>query len=249
MEWDTQIFLDALTSSALIKGALITIALTVTAWCGAQVVGAVLAVGRTSRFRVVRGAVVGYLWFFRAVPLLLQLLFVWNALPQLIPDLKSDWFTPFIAAFVALTLHEAAYMAEITRSGLLSVDPGQRDAARALGMTTTQSYRHVIVPQAVRVMIPPSANEFITLLKLTSLASVISLAELLTVTQQDVAVNFRFAELYAAATVYYLVMVSLLMFGQSYLERRFQWRSRAGAQTAAQEQTTLESLEYAHDAR
>jgi polar amino acid transport system permease protein len=249
MQWDTQIFLDALTSSALIKGALITIALTVTAWCGAQVVGAVLAVGRTSRFRVVRGAVVGYLWFFRAVPLLLQLLFVWNALPQLIPDLKSDWFTPFIAAFFALTLHEAAYMAEITRSGLMAVDPGQRDAARALGMTTAQSYRHVIVPQAVRVMIPPSANEFITLLKLTSLASVISLAELLTVTQQDIAVNFRFAELYAAATVYYLVMVSLLMLGQSYLERRFQWRSRAGSQTAAQEQTTLESLEYAHDAR
>jgi len=249
MQWDTSIFVDALTSSALINGALITIALTVTAWCGAQIVGSVLAVGRTSRFRVVRGAVVGYLWFFRAVPLLLQLLFVWNALPQLIPDLKSDWFTPFIAAFVALTLHEAAYMAEITRSGLLSVDPGQRDAARALGMTTGQTYRHVIVPQAVRVMLPPSANEFITLLKLTSLASVISLAELLTVTQQDVAVNFRFAELYAAATVYYLVMVSLLMFGQSYLERRFQWRSRSRTQTAAPEQSTLESLEYAHDAR
>jgi ABC-type amino acid transport system permease subunit len=116
-------------------------------------------------------------------------------------------------------------------------------------MTTGQTYRHVIVPQAVRVMIPPSANEFITLLKLTSLASVISLAELLTVTQQDVAVNFRFAELYAAATVYYLVMVSSLMLGQSYLERRFQWRSRARTQAAAPEQTTLESLEYAHDAR
>jgi polar amino acid transport system permease protein len=248
MEWDTDLFLDALTSSALLNGALITIALTVTAWCGAQLVGAVLALGRTSRFRVVRGGVVTYLWLFRAVPLLLQLLFVWNALPQLIPDLKSDWFTPFIAALVALTLHEAAYMAEISRSGLLSVDPGQRDAARAIGMTTGQSYRYVIVPQAIRVMIPPSANEFITLLKLTSLASVISLAELLTVTQQDIAVNFRFAELYAAATVYYLVMVSVLMVGQSYLERRFQWRSRGQGTTPAQEQT-LESLEYAHDAR
>jgi polar amino acid transport system permease protein len=248
MEWDTDIFLDALTSSALLDGALITIALTVTAWCGAQLLGAVLAVGRSSRFRIVRGGVVTYLWLFRAVPLLLQLLFVWNALPQLIPDLKSDWFTPFIAALVALTLHEAAYMAEISRSGLMSVDPGQRDAARAIGMTTGQSYRYVIVPQAIRVMIPPSANEFITLLKLTSLASVISLAELLTVTQQDIAVNFRFAELYAAATVYYLVMVSVLMVGQSYLERRFQWRSRGQGTTPAQEQT-LESLEYAHDAR
>jgi polar amino acid transport system permease protein len=248
MEWDTDIFLDALTSSALLDGALITIALTVTAWCGAQLLGAVLAVGRSSRFRIVRGGVVTYLWLFRAVPLLLQLLFVWNALPQLIPDLKSEWFTPFIAALVALTLHEAAYMAEISRSGLMAVDPGQRDAARAIGMTTGQSYRYVIVPQAIRVMIPPSANEFITLLKLTSLASVISLAELLTVTQQDIAVNFRFAELYAAATVYYLVMVSVLMVGQSYLERRFQWRSRGQGTTPAQEQT-LESLEYAHDAR
>jgi polar amino acid transport system permease protein len=237
MEWDTDLFVDALTSSALLNGALITIALTVTAWCGAQLVGAVLALGRTSRFRIVRGGVVTYLWLFRAVPLLLQLLFVWNALPQLIPDLKSDWFTPFIAALVALTLHEAAYMAEISRSGLMAVDPGQRDAARAIGMTTGQSYRYVIVPQAIRVMIPPSANEFITLLKLTSLASVISLAELLTVTQQDIAVNFRFAELYAAATVYYLVMVSVLMVGQSYLERRFQWRSRGHGATPAQEQT------------
>ena len=249
MQWDTDIFIDALTSSALIDGALITIALTVTAWCGAQVIGAVLALGRTSRFRLVRGGVVGYLWVFRAGPLLLQLLFVWNALPQLIPELKSEWFTPFIAALVALALHEGAYMAEITRSGLMSVDPGQRDAARSLGMTTGQGYRYVIVPQAVRVMIPPSANEFITLLKLTSLASVISLAELLTVTQQDIAVNFRFAELYAAATVYYLVMVSLLMVGQSYLERRFQWRSRGGTPTPAQDQTPLESLEFAHDAR
>jgi polar amino acid transport system permease protein len=248
MQWDTNLFLDALGSSALLHGALITIALAVTSWCGAQLIGAVLAVARTSRFRAVRGAVVGYLWFFRAVPLLLQLLFVWNALPQLIPTLKSDWFTAFIAAFVALSLHEAAYMAEITRSGLMSVDPGQLDAARALGMTTGQTYRHVIVPQAVRVMIPPSANEFITLLKLTSLASVISLAELLTVTQQDIAVNFRFAELYAAATVYYLVMVSVLMVGQSHLERRFQWRSRAGAPPATKDPTNLE-LEYAHDAR
>jgi polar amino acid transport system permease protein len=247
MQWDTNLFLDALGSSALIKGALITIALALTAWLGAQLIGAVLAVGRTSRFAVVRGAVVGYLWLFRAVPLLLQLLFVWNALPQLIPELKSEWFTPFIAALVALALHEAAYMAEITRSGLMSVDPGQRDAARALGMTTGQSYRDVIVPQAVRVMIPPSANEFITLLKLTSLASVISLAELLTVTQQQIAVNFRFAELYAAATVYYLVMVSVLMLGQSRLERRFLWRSRGGPADAT-EQTNLE-LEYAHDAR
>jgi polar amino acid transport system permease protein len=249
MQFDSSIFLDALGSSALIKGALITVVLAISAWVGAQIIGAILAVARQSRFRAVRGTVLGYLWFFRAVPLLLQLLFVWNALPQLVPSLKSDWFTPFIAAFIALALHEGSYMAEITRSGLMSVDPGQRDAARAIGMTTPQTYRHVILPQALRVMIPPSANEFITLLKLTSLASVISLSELLTVTQQDVAVNFRFAELYAAATVYYLAMVSALMFLQSRLERRFQWRSRTTGKAAPNAPATLDSLEFAHDAR
>lgn len=249
MQFDSSIFLDALGSGALIKGALITVVLAISAWVGAQIIGAILAVARQSRFRAVRGTVLGYLWFFRAVPLLLQLLFVWNALPQLVPSLKSDWFTPFIAAFIALALHEGSYMAEITRSGLMSVDPGQRDAARAIGMTTPQTYRHVILPQALRVMIPPSANEFITLLKLTSLASVISLSELLTVTQQDVAVNFRFAELYAAATVYYLAMVSALMFLQSRLERRFQWRSRTTGKAAPSAPATLDSLEFAHDAR
>jgi polar amino acid transport system permease protein len=226
MQWDTNLFLDALGSSALIKGALITIALAVTAWCGAQLIGAVLAVGRTSRFRAVRGAVVGYLWLFRAVPLLLQLLFVWNALPQLIPSLKSEWFTPFIAALVALSLHEGAYMAEITRSGLQSVDPGQRLAAKALGMKPAQTFVKIIAPQAIRTMIPPTTNEFITLLKLTSLASVISLNELLTVTNQVISVSFRFAELYAAAAVYYLVLVSVLMVLQSRLERKFAWTSR-----------------------
>lgn len=235
MQWDTGVFTDALQSPALLNGALLTLGLTVSAWCAAQILGAVLAAGRASRSRLVRTGVLGYLWVFRAVPLLLQLLFIWNALPQLVPSLRSDWFTPVIAALVALTLHEAAYMAEITRSGVMSVDPGQREAAQALGLTRAQAYRHVIAPQAIRVMVPPSANEFITLLKLTSLASVISLSELLTVTQQDVAVIFRFAELYAAATVYYLVMVSVLMFGQSRLERRFQWRDR--------------QLGFAHDAR
>jgi polar amino acid transport system permease protein len=247
MEWDTDLFVDALTSSALLNGALITIALTVTAWCGAQLVGAVLALGRTSRFRVVRGGVVTYLWLFRAVPLLLQLLFVWNALPQLIPDLKSEWFTPFIAALVALSLHEGAYMAEITRSGLQSVDPGQRLAAKALGMKPGQTFVKIIAPQAIRTMIPPTTNEFITLLKLTSLASVISLNELLTVTNQVISVSFRFAELYAAAAVYYLFLVSILMVLQSRLERKFAWTSRG--RPASEPTATPVPIPVVHDAR
>jgi polar amino acid transport system permease protein len=247
MSFDFDIFVDALTSDALRDGALITLALALVSQVAAALIGVGLALARTGGSRVLRGGTTFYLWFFRATPLLLQLLFVWNALPQLFPELKSEWFTPFIAALVALSLHEGAYMAEITRSGLQSVDPGQRLAAKALGMKPAQTFVKIIAPQAIRTMIPPTTNEFITLLKLTSLASVISLAELLTVTQQQIAVNFRFAELYAAATVYYLVMVSVLMLGQSRLERRFLWRSRGGP-AAATEQTNLE-LEYAHDAR
>ena len=144
---------------------------------------------------------------------------------QLVPQVNSTWFTPFLAAFIALSLNEAAYMAEIIRAGLLSVDPGQEVAGRALGLSRRQILRRVIVPQAVRVVIPPTGNEFITLLKLTSLASVISVHELLTAANELASVRFQFAEVYLAALVYYLVLVSILMVVQGRLERRFTWTS------------------------
>ena len=116
-------------------------------------------------------------------------------------------------------------MAEIVRSGLLSVDPGQELAGRALGMTRRRILQRVIIPQAVRIVIPPMGNEFITLLKLTSLASVISLHELLTASQERATASFRYPEAYAAALVYYLGIVSILMVLQAQLERRFTWSS------------------------
>ncbi len=116
-------------------------------------------------------------------------------------------------------------MSEIIRAGLLSVDPGQELAGRALGMTRRQILRKVIVPQAVRIVIPPTGNEFITLLKLTSLAFVISLHELLTAGQELSAATFQYTEPLLAALVYYLVIVSILMLVQSRLERRFTWTS------------------------
>jgi len=122
-------------------------------------------------------------------------------------------------------LNEAAYMSEIIRAGLLSVDPGQELAGRALGMTRPRILRRVIVPQAIRIVIPPTGNEFITLLKLTSLAYVISLHELLTASQVRGAADFHYAEAYAAAVVYYLVIVSVLMAIQAQLERRYTWTS------------------------
>ena len=191
----------------------------------AVVIGFMLALGRMSRRRSVRGFVSGYTWLFRATPTLLQLLFIWDALPQLWKVFAGSWFTPFLAAFIALALNEAAYMAEIIRAGLLSVDPGQELAGRALGLSRRRILRRVVVPQAVRVVIPPTGNEFITLLKLTSLASVISVHELLTAANELASVKFQFAEVYLAALVYYLVMVSILMVIQGRLEKRFTWSS------------------------
>jgi len=191
----------------------------------AVAIGFFLALGRMSPRRSVRGFVFGYNWLFRATPTLLQLIFIWDALPQLWSFFAGSWFTPFLAAFIALSLNEAAYMAEIIRAGLQSVDPGQELAGRALGLTRRQILRRVVVPQAVRVVIPPTGNEFITLLKLTSLASVISVHELLTAANELASVRFQFAEVYGAALVYYLVLVSILMVIQSRLERRFTFTS------------------------
>jgi His/Glu/Gln/Arg/opine family amino acid ABC transporter permease subunit len=223
--FDTQVFWEALSSSPYWKGALLAIELTVVSLAAACVIGFFLALGRGSRFRWVRGFVFLYSWVFRATPTLLQLLFVWNALPQLWPVFSESWFTPFLAAFITLALNEAAYMSEIVRAGLISVDPGQELAGRALGMSRPTILRRVILPQAVRIIIPPTGNEFITLLKLTSLAFVISLHELLTASQVRAAADFRYPEAYAAALVYYLAIVSVLMVVQGRLEKRFTWSS------------------------
>jgi His/Glu/Gln/Arg/opine family amino acid ABC transporter permease subunit len=228
MNFDADVFFRALTSQGFRDGAITAIALTVVAQLTAVVGGLVLALMRASSVRALRGIAWTYIWIFRAIPTLVQLLFVWNALPQLIPALREDWFSPFLAAWVALSMNEGAYMAEIVRSGLLAIDDGQQLAARALGMTPRSVFRRVILPQVMRVIIPPTANEFITMLKITSLASAISLQELLTYTQQSISITFRFAEYYAAAAIYYLVIVSVFMVFQAWLERRFLWTSQRG---------------------
>jgi polar amino acid transport system permease protein len=232
--FDTHIFWEALTSRPYWHGAILALELTLVSLAAACVIGFLLALGRSSRFLAVRSVVFFYNWIFRAVPTLLQLIFVWYALPQLFPTFAGSWFKPFLAAFIVLALNEAAYMSEIIRAGLLSVDPGQELAGRALGMTRLRILRRVIVPQAIRIIIPPTGNEFITLLKLTSLASVISLHELLTASQVRATADFRYPEAYSAAVVYYLGIVSVLMVVQSQLERRFTWSSagRSGRPTA-----------------
>ena len=226
--FDSHLFWAALSSGPYWRGALLALEVTAASLATAIVIGFFVALGNFSPRRWVRSVAWIYNWLFRATPTLLQLFIIWYALPQLWTGFAGSWFTPFMAAWIALSLNEGAYMSEIIRAGLLSVDPGQELAGRALGMKRRQILRRVVVPQAVRIAIPPTGNEFITLLKLTSLASIISLHEILTSAQELAVVKFQYPEPLLAALLYYLAIVSVLMVLQSRLERRFTWSSHRG---------------------
>ena len=244
--FDTHLFWQALSSGPYWRGALTAFELTAVSLAAAVVLGFFVALGALSRRRGVRSVAWTYNWLFRATPTLLQLYFIWYALPQIWTGFAGSWFTAFTAAFIALSLNEAAYMSEIIRSGLMSVDPGQELAGRALGMSRRQILRKVVVPQAVRIVIPPTGNEFITLLKLTSLASVISLHELLTSANELATATFRYNETLLAALVYYLAIVSVLMVFQARLEKRFTWTSGGRRRSRA---VTPGIPAMSHDAR
>jgi His/Glu/Gln/Arg/opine family amino acid ABC transporter permease subunit len=227
VSFDVGIFFEALTSRALREGVIVTISLTVVSFIAGVLLGLGVALLRNSRLRLLRAIGWGYIWLFRGIPTIVLLFFVWNGLPQLIPALRGPGFQPFIAAAIALSVNEGAYAAEVIRGGLLSIDDGQRLAARALGMPPGSVFRRIVAPQLVRVITPPMANDFITLLKITSLAFAVSLHELLTNTQTQIASSFRFAEWYGAAAIYYLVLVSIFMVVQAWFERRYVWMSTA----------------------
>ena len=229
MAFDVDVFWSALVSTSFLKGAGVTIALAVLSHLTAIAISLPMAVALSSPGHWLNPILTAYVGFFRAVPSLLQLLFIWNALPQLFPIFREDWFTPFLAAWIALSINESAYQVEINRSALSAVDPGQKAAGQALGVTPLNIYRYIILPQALRVALPPTMNEFITLLKLTSLATIISLQELMTVTQINVARTFQFVEYYSAALIYYLTMVFFFMWLQKRVERRFAWADRHAA--------------------
>lgn len=232
MSFDSQIFLEALFSPAYLNGALTAITLAVFVQAAAIVLGFFLGLGRESRRRWLRLLSAGYVWLFRAIPALLILILIWNALPQLIPVLKQSWFNPYLAAFLGLTLLETALMAEILRSAISSIPSGQMKAAKALGLRPWSAIWHIQIPQMIRVAIPPTGNQFINMVKMTSLASVISLQELLYTAAQDVSRTFSYAEYYSAAAVYYLVLVSLFMLAQNWAERKFTWNNSMGRRRA-----------------
>jgi len=227
--FSVSVFFSALTSMAFVRGAALTLVVALAAHFTAILISIPMALKLNGPRSPLKTALSAYVAVFRGAPTLLQLLFIWNALPQFFPIFRESWFTPFLATWISLSINESAYQVEINRAALQAVDPGQPVAGNALGMKKSQIYRHVIFPQALRIALAPTINEFISLLKTTSLASVISLQELLAVTQIQVARTFEFTEYYSAALVYYLGMVFVLLFIQKRIEQRFAWADRNGA--------------------
>ena len=212
--WDG--FLDYLFNAYLLEGAAISVALTVASLICGLVVGLGIAVMRLAASKVLRGIAQFYCWIFRGTPLLVQLLVIYTGLPLL--GLR---FSVWEAALLGLSLNEGAYLSEIVRSGILAVPKGQREAATALGLHRLRVFRLVVWPQALRVMIPPLGNSVNGLLKTTSVASVISVDELLRRTQLLIQERFLVLELFAVAALYYLLLTSLWALVQRRLETRY----------------------------
>ncbi|MBI4571481.1 MAG: amino acid ABC transporter permease [Chloroflexi bacterium] len=184
------------------------------------VFGTVLGVMRVSRNPVASVLAGVYVWFWRGTPVILQLLLMYFGLRQLFEDdLFRDNWTRFRVGVITFALNEAAYMAEIVRSGMQSVESGQMDAARSLGMTNLQAVRRVILPQAFRVMVPPTGNEFIAMLKNTSVLFAIGVVELLNAARIQAARSFNFLELYTVAAFWYLAVTTVFSFAQAEIER------------------------------
>jgi polar amino acid transport system permease protein len=222
------------TTSQVLSGLLATIELTVVAMAIGIVLGIVMAVMRLSPNPLVAGISWLYVWFLRGTPVLVQIIF-WNFFSILFPDVGlgipfgptffhvsgNSVIVPFVAAILALGLNEAAYMAEIVRAGIISVDQGQTEAAQALGMTRLQTMRRIVLPQAMRVIVPPTGNETISMLKTTSLVSVIAYTELLYSVQTIYDRTYQIIPLLMVAVIWYLVVTSVLTAGQFYVERYF----------------------------
>jgi polar amino acid transport system permease protein len=218
----------------ILQGIVVTLELTVLAMAIGVGLGIVLAIMRLSPNPVTSSVSWLYIWFFRGTPVLVQIFF-WFNLNSVLPHIglgipggpflfqanTNDLISPFMAATLGLGLNEAAYMAEIVRAGIISVEHGQTEAAQALGMTRLLVMRRIVLPQAMRVIIPPTGNETISMLKTSSLAFVAAVPELFTRSEQISNANFAVIELIMVASVWYLLMTSVLTVGQYYLERYF----------------------------
>jgi His/Glu/Gln/Arg/opine family amino acid ABC transporter permease subunit len=205
----------------LLKATLLTVFLALVTQAIGTGAGLLLALGRTSRFGALRGAVWAYVWIFRGTPVLLHLFFVYYAAPMFGVTLDA-----LPAAIIAMSMSSAAYNSEIIRSGLQAVHPGQIEAAQAVGMTWPRIVRRVVLPQATRIVIPPYMSNFISHTKNTSLASVITVPELMLSAQTVYSSTYRAVEILTLAGLIYLVLTTLLTGLQAYLERATVYEKR-----------------------
>ncbi len=231
-EWD--VVGQYLFSDPVLRGLRNTLILTVLSMAIGIFGGVLLAVMRLSPNPVLAGTAAVYIWLFRGTPLITQLIF-WNFLASLYPRLglgipfgptfvsvdTNALISVFTASLLGLGLNEAAYMAEIVRGGIQSVDPGQSEAAGALGLSRTQTLRRIVLPQAMRVIVPPTGNETISMLKTTSLVVVIAYFELTVAVQTIYSRTFQTIPLLIVAALWYLALTSVLSVGQMFIERRF----------------------------
>ncbi|MDF3144358.1 MULTISPECIES: amino acid ABC transporter permease [unclassified Streptomyces] len=213
----------------VLAGAGRTLLISVLAMVMGVVLGVILAVMRLSKNPVTSWVAWVYIWFFRGTPVYVQLL-LWFNLALIFPvlnlgpiykDEMVDVMTPFMAALLGLGLNEAAYMAEICRAGLLAVDEGQTEASHALGMSHAKTLRRIVIPQAMRVIVPPTGNEFINMLKTSSLVYAVTYNELLRATSTIGSTSYAVMEMLFVACIWYLVMTSVFSVFQYYLERHY----------------------------
>ncbi|MDX7950816.1 amino acid ABC transporter permease [Lichenihabitans sp. Uapishka_5] len=212
--WDWAGFFEYLVSPYILAGAWATLWLTAVSMVCGLALGFVLALMRRSQLRLISTPAGLYIWLFRGTPLLVQLIVIYTGLPQL--GIK---FGVVQSALIGLSLNEAAYLAEIIRAGIGAVPPGQVRAARALGMRERQIMRYIVLPQALRIVLPPLGNSVNGLLKTTSITSVISMEELLRRTQVLIQEQFEVLELFSVAALYYLAMTTAWQLVQRQLER------------------------------
>jgi polar amino acid transport system permease protein len=227
IDWDTT--REYLAWPSILWGLVNTIWMSVACMAMGIVIGVACAIARGSPNPVLQTVAIGYAWFFRGTPVILQLL-IWFNLALVFPMLGIPGFwsvrtveviTPAVATLLGLGLNEGAYASEIIRAGMLSVDRGQYEASQSIGMSYMQSLRRIILPQAMRVVVPPLGNEFIAMIKTTSLASIIGFSDILRNAQDIYYNNAKVIELLMVATFWYLIVVSVLSAGQAVLERRF----------------------------
>jgi len=244
MQFDWSYFISLFQNIDFWQASLLVIKLSVSTWIFGNIFGVVLALAKQSHFKPLSLVVRGYIWLFRSLPLIVLIIFIYNA-PLFFPS-SAEWLSsPFVSGLIALIASESAYIAEIHRGGLLSVNKGQAEAGKALGIPFSGIQRMIIIPQAFKIALPSLSNEFVTIVKLTSLVSVISLSEILMVGQRLYTQNFKVIETLVAVACYYVFIVTIFDW---VIHRVEKWFDVTNKKTMAISDSEL-SLAYSYESK